>query len=176
MDEVAERLTNIGREKGRIERKQEFIKNMLLIGRTPNEIAEFCNISINDIENARKTPAHLEAGLKKKVKCMCDVSDNLINNGRLEGKTSYEIDFILELIIKGRNAEEIAGFCNLELSEVEYLTEVILEQTKSGKVEGLMINMMLDNNVPLERIAELCKISLEEVKEIQRIHHKETET
>ena len=38
-----------------------------------------------------------------------------------------------------------------------------------------MINMMLDNNVPLERIAELCKISLEEVKEIQRIHHKETE-
>lgn len=175
MDEFAERLTNIGREKGRIERKQEFIKNMLLIGRTPNEIAEFCNISINDIENARKAPAHLEASLNKEIKCMSDISNNLINKGRLDEKKSYEIDFILELIIKGRNAEEIANFCNLELSEVEYLTEVILEQTESGKVEGLLIKMMLDNNVPLERIAELCKISLEEVKEIQRIHHKETE-
>lgn len=49
MCEVAERLENIGRA----EERMELIKNMLFNGKTPQEISDFCKISIEEIEKVQ---------------------------------------------------------------------------------------------------------------------------
>ena len=53
MCEVAERLENIGRAEGRAEERMELIKTMLLNGKTPQEISDFCKISIEEIEKVQ---------------------------------------------------------------------------------------------------------------------------
>lgn len=49
MCEVAERLENIGRA----EERMELIKTMLLNGKSPQEISDFCKISIEEIEKVQ---------------------------------------------------------------------------------------------------------------------------
>lgn len=49
MCEVAERLENIGRAEGRA----EVIRNMLLKGRTPEEIADFGDFDLDEIIKIR---------------------------------------------------------------------------------------------------------------------------
>lgn len=53
MCEVAERLENIGRAEGRAEERMELIKTMLLNGKAPQEISDFCKISIEEIEKVQ---------------------------------------------------------------------------------------------------------------------------
>lgn len=53
MCEVAERLENNGRAEGRAEERMELIKTMLLNGKTPQEISDFCKISIEEIEKVQ---------------------------------------------------------------------------------------------------------------------------
>lgn len=53
MCEVAERLENIGRAEGRAEERMELIKTMLLNGKSPQEISDFCKISIEEIKKVQ---------------------------------------------------------------------------------------------------------------------------
>ena len=54
MCEVAERLTKIGKEEGRVEERNKMIEKMLRKGKTPEEIADLFDIDLGEIKNVQR--------------------------------------------------------------------------------------------------------------------------
>lgn len=94
MCEVAERLENKGRAKGRAEERIKTILKLYHKGNTVEEIVEFYenDFSAEDIQ--------------------------IIIKNYLEGRAEGETEFIQQMLRNGKTAEQIVDFCGMDLEEI----------------------------------------------------------